>query len=117
VDIRPTIILVGPVITIGIVGVLFGILQFLAPRRGRSLRENLAAGGWVIALEVVFAASMFSGILVNVLMTPYNVPVDWTPILLEGPLLGALGVAAFLMACRGVGRNLPFHPTPASQKG
>ena len=116
-DIRTTISFVGPVITIGIVGVLFGVLQFLAARRGGSLRENFVAGGWVIALEILFAASIFSGIIVNILMTPYNVPVDWTPILLEGPLLGALGVAAFLMACRGVGRNLPFHPTPASQKG
>ena len=116
-DIRSTITLVSPVITIGIVGVLFGILQFLAARRGGSLRENFGAGGWIIALEVLFAASLFAGVLVNVLMTPYNVPVDWTPILIWGPLLGALGVAAFLMACRGVGRNLPIHPAPASQKG
>jgi hypothetical protein len=79
VDIRNTITLVAPVITVGIVGVLFSILQFLAARRGGSLRENFGVGGWVIALEVLFAASMFSRILVNVLMTPYNVPVDWTP--------------------------------------
>src|SRR3989454_710438 len=77
-DIRTTISFVGPVITIGIVGVLFGILQFLAAHRGGSLRENFGAGGWVIALEVLFAASIFSGIIVNILMTPYNVPVDWT---------------------------------------
>src|SRR5436309_5057517 len=71
--------MVAPVITIGIVGVLFGILQFLAARRGGSLLENFGAGGWVIAFEVLFAAGVFSGVIVNVLMTPYNVPVDWTP--------------------------------------
>ncbi len=116
-DIRNTITMVGPVITIGIVGVLFGILQFLAARRGGSLLENFGAGGWVIAFEVLFAAGVFSGVIVNVLMTPYNVPVDWTPILIWGPLLGALGVAAFLMACRIVGNHRPVHPAPASQKG
>src|SRR5438093_1304161 len=52
--------MVAPVITIGIVGVLFGILQFLAARRGGSLLENFGAGGWVIAFEVVFAAGVFS---------------------------------------------------------
>jgi len=109
--------MVAPVITIGIVGVLFGILQFLAARRGGSLLENFGAGGWVIAFEVLFAAGVFSGVIVNVLMTPYNVPVDWTPILIWGPLLGALGVAAFLMACRSVGNHRPVHPAPASQKG
>ena len=51
------------------------------------------------------------------MMTPYNVPVDWTPILVWGPLIGALGVGAFIMACRGLARNLPLHPAPASQKG
>jgi len=64
-DTRTRIILVGPVITIGFVGVLFGVLQFLSVRRGGSVRENLGAGGWVIALEVVFAASLFSGIVVT----------------------------------------------------
>ena len=116
-DTRTLIILVGPVITIGFVGALFGILQFLAVRRRGSLKENLGARGWVIALQVVFAASLFSGIDVNAMMTPYNVPVDWTPILVWGPLIGALGVGAFIMACRGLARNLPLHPAPASQKG
>jgi len=117
VDVRSTIILVGPVITIGFVGALFGILQFLAVRRGGSVTKNLGAGGWVIGLQVFFAASLFSGIVVNAMMTPFNVPVDWTPILVWGPLIGALGVAVFVMACRRLARNLPIRPAPASQKG
>ncbi len=116
-DTRSLIILLGPVITIGFVGALLGILQFLAVRRGGSLRGTLGARGWVIALQVFFAASLFSGIVVNAMMTPHNVPVDWTPILIEGPLIGALGVAVFVMACRGLARKLPVHPTPVSQKG
>src|SRR2546425_10248483 len=92
--------MVAPVITIGIVGVLFGILQFLAARRGGSLLENFGAGGWVIAFEVLFAAGVFSGVIVIVLMTPYNFPVDWTQLFICGPLIGALGLAAFLLACR-----------------
>src|SRR5436309_15816274 len=102
--------MVAPVITIGIVGVLFGILQFLAARCGGSLLENFGAGGWVIAFEVLFAAGVSSGVIVNVLMTPYTAPVDWTPILTSGPLHGAGGAGPFLMACRRAGDHRPLHP-------
>src|SRR5438093_13537752 len=99
--------MVAPVITIGIVGVLFGILQFLAARRGGSLLENFGAGGWVIAFEVLFAAGVFSGVIVHVLMTPYNVPVDWIPFRTWGPRHGALMFASILTAC---GRVLNIRP-------
>src|SRR2546428_12528695 len=97
-DIRSTIVLVGPVITIGFAGALFGILQFLAVRRGGSGTKNLGAGGWGIGLPVFFAASPFLGIGGNGLITPFKVPIDVAPAFGWGPPLGAIGRARFCQA-------------------
>ena len=111
------VVLVAPIATIAFVAVLLGILHERARRRGGSLLKNLGSRGWVVAIQVVFAAGLFSGILTNALITPYNFPVDWTPVLLEGPILGALGLAVFFMAWREVARTFGDLRTRVPQKG
>ena len=115
-DLTP-FILSAPVVSLGITAVLFLILHGFAVRRGGSIMRDLGARGWVVALLVVFASSLFSAVVVNALVAPYNVPVDWTPLLIEGPILAALGAGVFFLAWRVLASSLPARPTPVAQKG
>lgn len=103
---------VGPVATMGFSGLLLGALSIVARRRGISLFADLGAAGWGVAFVTIFVATLFSGMLTQVLITPYNYPVDWTMTLIGVVAYGAVGVAVFVVACRialreGARRRLP----------
>ena len=101
IDIRTVIqTLVQPVATMAFTGALLGFLQYQAHRRGFSIFADLGASGWGIALLTVFAAGFFAGVLAQFLVTPYNIPLDWTPAILSGIALSALGVAVFAVGYR-----------------
>lgn len=116
-DPRPLLPLLGGVVTLGFAGILLVILHLSAVRHGGSLLKNPGRVGWAIAFEVVLAAGMFSAVVTAVLATPFNFPVDWTMVLTEGPIIGALGAGIFFLAWRTLIRHLPRVPPPASQKG
>ncbi len=100
-DVRTAIpIFVQPLATIAFTGVLLGLLQYEARRRGFSVFADLGASGWRIGLLTVFAAGFFAGVLTQFLVTPYNVPLDWTPAILSGIALSAIGVTLFAVAVR-----------------
>lgn len=108
---------IGPAVTIGFIAALLTILEAAAERRGASLRRDLGARGWSIALLVVGSASLLSGVVVNALLIPSFVPVDWIPLLVSGPILAGLGVASFVLAWREIRRaSLPVD-RPVAQKG
>ena len=108
---------VGPIVTMGFVAALFAILQATAARRGASLLCDLGTRGWIIAILVVGAAGMFSGIVVNVLLTPSNLPPTWIPLLVNGPILATIGIASFVLAWKQVLRGLSRIDPQATQKG
>jgi hypothetical protein len=116
-DIRPLLPLYGGVVTLGFTAILLVILHSYAVRHGGSLLNNLGARGFVIAFEVVFAAGLFSAVIMAVLVTPYNVPVDWTLAFTEGPALGILGIGVFFLAWRTLVRSLPPGSAKSAQKG
>lgn len=91
---------VGPFATIVFTGVMLGLLQYLAHRRGFSILSDLGSSGWVVAIVTVFSAGLFSSVVTLVLMTPYNYPLDWTPAILYGVAYTAVGLLLFGIACR-----------------
>lgn len=112
-------IVVGPAATLGFVAALLAILQWVAQRRGGSLLRDLGARGWVVALEVVLAAGLFSSIIASVVQAPYNIPPSWDGVLMNGVISGALGVGVFLVAFRQVDRGVSGRvgASPGPQKG
>lgn len=100
---------VGPLSTLGFVGAMLGILNSLAHRRGFSIFVDAGKAGWVSALLMIFAATLFSGVVTLILVTPYNYPPDWTPAIGYGAVAGTMGVAAFLTACRVILRGRPYR--------
>jgi len=91
---------VSPLATLAFMGILVGALSLFARRRGISPFRNLGATGWGVGILTAFAASLFSGIVTSILITPYNYPLDWTPTLVWGTAWGAVGVVIFVVACR-----------------
>jgi hypothetical protein len=101
IDIRTVMqTLVQPVATIAFTGALLGFLQYQAHRRGFSIFADLGASGWRIALLTVFAAGFFAGVLAQFLVTPYTIPLNWTPAILSGIAFSTLGIVLFAVACR-----------------
>jgi len=92
--------LVGPLSTLAFAGVILGVLNTLAHRHGFSLFMDLGALGWAVSLLVVFAAGLFSGVLTAAVLTPYNYPVDWTPVLMSGIGYGAVGIVLLAVGYR-----------------
>jgi hypothetical protein len=95
---------VSPIVTIAFSGALFGALHLSLRRRGRSMFGDFGLAGWAIAFLILTAASLFSGVVTQVVVTPYNVPLDWTPALVYGAIATAAGGflvrAAYRMALR-----------------
>lgn len=93
---------VSPLSTLILVGLMLGILNLLAHRRGLSIFKDLGAAGWRPAFLTVFAALLLSGVVTFIFTTPYNYPLDWTPAIVYGAVVGSIGVAIFIVACRAV---------------
>ena len=96
---------VSPLSTLLLVGLMLGILNLLAHRRGLSIFESLGASGWRPAFLTVFAGLLLSGVITQIFVTPYNYPLDWTPAIVYGVVVGSIGVAIFIAACREVLRG------------
>jgi hypothetical protein len=104
--------------TIGFAAMQLFILHGYAVRHGGSMLKNLGARGWAIALAVVFAAGMFSNVVMLVLLIAFNVPsVDWTMAIFLGAIYGAVGTGISFLAWRALDGGLPQGPAPAPQKG
>jgi len=91
---------VRPVATIGFTGAWLGFLQYQAQLRKFSVFEDLGASGWGVAVSTVLAAGFFANVLTVFLVTPYNVPVDWTVATLYGVVFSMLGVIFFALGYR-----------------
>ena len=65
-----------------------------------SIFEDLGASGWGVAVSTVFAAGFFANVLTLFLVTPYNVPIDWTVAILYGVVFSVLGVLFFAVGYR-----------------
>src|SRR5436853_6181228 len=99
---------VRPVATIGFTGAWLGFLQYQAQRRKSSVFEDLGASGWGVAVSTVLAAGFFANGLTVLLVTPYNVPVDWTVATLYGvrfSMPGGIFCALRYRALARVGRR------------
>ncbi len=90
----------NPIATLGGMAALLGYLSLLARRHGISLLRDMYGYGWALALLVLFAAYAFDGVVVAVLTIPYNYPVDWTLLLVYGPLYATIIIATTLGARR-----------------
>src|SRR5437879_9452921 len=86
---------VRPVATIGFTGAWLGFLQYQAQRRKFSIFEDLGASGWGVAVSTVFAAGFFANVLTLFLVTPYNLPIDWTVAILYGVVISRPGALLF----------------------
>jgi len=91
---------VRPVATIGFTGAWLGFLQYQAQRRKFSVFEDLGASGWGVAVSTVLAAGFFANVLTLFLVTPYNIPIDWTVAILYGVVFSMLGVIFFALGYR-----------------
>ena len=101
IDIRTVIqTLAQPVATIAFTGALLGFLQYQAHRRRFSIFADLGVSGWGVALLTVFAAGFFSSVLTLFLVTPYNIPLDWTPAILYGIAFSTFGIIVFAVGYR-----------------
>ena len=108
IDVRQlTYATVNPVATAGFAGGILGGLTLLARRRGISLLRDLHQQAWVVAILVMFAASLFNSVVVSALTIPYNYPPDWTPLFIYGPIYGAIGVGTMIATWRVVLRAAP----------
>ena len=102
---------VRPAATVGFTGAWLGFLQYQAHRRQFSIFEDLGSSGWGIAVSTIFAAGFFASVLSLFLVTPYNIPVDWTIATLYGIVFSAIGIAFFAVGYREmlrVGRRKQF---------
>src|SRR5437588_9826632 len=91
---------VRPVATIGFTGAWLGFLQYQAQRRKFSIFEDLGASGWGVAVSTVFAAGFFANVLTLFLVTPYNVPVDWTDAIPHRVAFAVPGALSFAVGYR-----------------
>jgi len=96
---------VGSLSALILVGVMLGLLNHLAHRRGFSIFTDVGVAGWRPSILTVFAAMLFSGVVTQVFITPYSYPLDWTPAIVYGVVAGTIGVAIFLVACRAILRG------------
>ncbi len=73
--------------------------------------KHLGSVGLSVAGYVVLAASLFSGVVLNALLTPQNIPPDWSPLFIYGLIFVGLGLTLFELArrqvLRGVARDKP----------
>jgi hypothetical protein len=91
---------VSPIATLGFSALELGGLGLVARHRGISLLQDLGVVGWGAALLTVFSAGLFASLVTEAAMTPYNYPVDWTPLFVYGPIYVILGVVLFFVAGR-----------------
>lgn len=89
------------------VAILFAILHLEAKRRGGSIWKDIGPKGWIVAILTAFSAGLFASVVVNGLQTPYNVPLDWTPFLIEAPIFAGVGLLVFAVARREFLRASP----------
>lgn len=89
---------VSPVAALGFAGVMLGTLGVAARRRGIHLLQDAGTAGWHVAWLTLIDASLFSWVVTMALITPYNYPVDWTPVLAFGAVYTVIGVAVFVVA-------------------
>jgi hypothetical protein len=88
---------VRPAATVGFTGAWLGFLQYQARRRKFSIFEDLGVSGWGVAVSSVFAAGFFANVLTLLLVTPYNVPVDWRLAILYGVVFSTLGIVFLVL--------------------
>jgi len=95
---------VSPIATIAFSVAIFGGLHLSLRRRGTSIFGDFGLSGWAVGFLILTAAGLFSGVVTQVLVTPYNVPLDWTPTFVYGALAAVAGLlivrAAYRMALR-----------------
>ena len=53
-----------------------------------------------VAVSTVLAAGFFANVLTLFLVTPYNIPIDWTVAILYGVVFSMLGVIFFALGYR-----------------
>lgn len=105
---------VSPIATIAFSGVLFGVLHIILRRRGKSILGDLGPSGWGVAFLTVLAGSLFSGVVTQVLVTPYSLPLNWTPALVYGVIFTAAGIVAVRAAYRMALRPRNVVPSDSS---
>ena len=95
----------GPASALGFMALLLGVLGLLARRHGVFLLRDMSSVGWEVGILTAFSAILLSNVVTALAVTPYNIPVDWTPALVSGAILGTLAVVVFLVAVRAILRE------------